>query len=71
MAIEPSVRVFQPLAFIAPSFILRSLFGTMRSGSILMNEPRPVQVGQAPKGLLNENILGFSSSMLILCSGQA
>jgi len=41
------------------------------SGSIFSVNPRPLQVGHAPKGLLKENILGSSSSMLTPCSGHA
>ena len=33
--------------------------------------PRPVQAGHAPKGLLNENIRGVSSSMDTPQSSQA
>src|SRR3954470_18357914 len=37
--------------------------GTMSSGSASSLVPRPVQVGQAPYGELNENDLGSSSSI--------
>ena len=42
-----------------------------RSGSTLWMKPRPLHSGQAPSGLLKENILGSSSSMLTPCSGHA
>ena len=63
--------LFQPEAVMAPSTMDRSLFGMMRSGSIFIWEPRPIQVGQAPKGLLKENIRGVSSSMDTPQSSQA
>ena len=34
-------------------------------------KPSPLHSGHAPSGLLNENILGSSSSMLTPCSGHA
>ena len=54
-----------------PSSTDLSLSATIRSGSIYCVNPSPLQVGQAPKGLLKENILGSSSSILMPCSGQA
>ena len=45
--------------------------GTMSAGSTVRRLPRPVQTGQAPKGLLNENIRGASSSMDTPQSSQA
>ena len=40
-------------------------------GSIDRSTPSPEQVGQAPKGLLKENIRGSSSGKEIPCSGHA
>ena len=55
----PSPRtLFQPLAQIAPSRMDLLPSGTMMAGSAFNWLPRPVQVGQAPKGLLKENIRG-------------
>ena len=68
----PSPRMlFQPLAWMAPSRMERDLSGTISSGSTFSWLPRPVQVGQAPKGLLKENIRGVSSSMEMPQSSQA
>jgi len=55
----------------APPFIDLSLAGISKSGSISCLTPRPVQVGQAPKGLLKEKSRGASSGRLMLQSGQA
>ncbi len=55
---------------IPPSSIERSPSIT-RSGSISILKPRPAQAGQAPYGLLNENIRGVISSKLTPQSGQA
>ncbi len=54
-----------------PSAMDLFLSGMMVSISISSNTPKPVQVSQAPNGLLKENILGDSSSIDTLCSGQA
>ncbi len=70
-AIVPPSALLQPLAFIAPCLRDKFLSGTMRSGSGFINTLSPEQVGQAPKGLLKENIRGSSSSILTPCSGQA
>ena len=68
----PSERIFpQPEAWMAPSRMLSFPSGTMRSGSAFNWLPRPVQAGQAPKGLLKENIRGVSSSMEMPQSSQA
>ena len=68
----PSPRtLFQPLAQIAPSRMDLLPSGTMMAGSAFSWLPRPVQVGQAPKGLLKENIRGVSSSMEMPQSSQA
>src|ERR671917_2600648 len=48
---------------IAPSFTLRSSFGTTRTGSISSRLPSPSHLEQAPCGLLNENVLGCISAM--------
>ena len=69
--IPSDLMLFQPEAVIPPSTMDRFLFGMMRSGSIFIWEPRPIQVGQAPKGLLKENIRGVSSSMDMPQSSQA
>src|SRR3712207_1991016 len=47
----------------APSFTLKSSFGTTRTGSISSRLPRPSQREQAPCGLLNENVLGCISAI--------
>ena len=46
---------------IAPSLIDSSSSGTIRSGSKNILAPMPSQAGQAPAGLLNENIRGAIS----------
>ena len=65
------LMLFQPEAVMAPSRMDRFLLGMIRSGSIFIWEPSPMQVGQAPKGLLKENIRGVSSSMDTPQSSQA
>ena len=56
----------------APFFrIVRSLSGTISSGSIVCSTPRPSQDGQAPKGLLKENRRGSISEMVKPETGQA
>ena len=68
----PSPRMlFHPEHWIAPSRMALSGSGMMRSGSTFSWLPSPVQAGQAPKGLLKENILGASSSMDTPQSSQA
>ncbi len=68
----PSERIFpQPLAWMAPSRMDFFGSGTTRDTSTFNWLPRPVQVGQAPKGLLKENIRGVSSSMETPQSSQA
>ena len=61
----------QPDTDIAPSLNEMLSSGTTSCSSIVSMVPRPVHSGQAPKGLLKENILGVSSSMLTPQSGQA
>ena len=56
-----------PLFFhgrIAPSFKESDEFGTTRAGSKKDFVPNPPQVGQAPWGLLKENIRGVISAKL-------
>ena len=68
----PSERMeAQPVAVMAPSRMDLLPSGMMRAGSAFNCRPRPVQVGQAPKGLLKENRRGVSSSMEIPQSSQA
>ncbi len=55
----------------APSAMHFSLSGTIRSGSNSILIPRPLHSSQAPNGLLNENIRGWSSSNAIPQTGQA
>ena len=62
--------MLEPKAF-TPSYNVLSLSGIIKSSSILIKYPIPVHVGHAPNGLLNENILGDNSPILILQSGQA
>ncbi len=47
------------------------LSGMIKSSSIFIKYPIPVHSGQAPKGLLKENILGDNSGKLNPQSGQA
>ena len=49
----------------APARMLFDRSGMTRSGSITSCVPRPVQVGQAPCGELNENERGSSSSIVV------
>ena len=65
----PSIA--QPLPFKPPLRIDKRSSGMMSAGSMRMKTPRPVHFGHAPAGLLNENMRGESSSMLMPCSGQA
>ena len=68
----PSERMeFHPLATTAPSKMDRFSSGIISAGSAFSCIPRPMQVGQAPKGLLKENIRGVSSSMEMPQSSQA
>ena len=53
-------RRFQPAS--APSSTLASGFTTRRPGSKVAVRPSPLQSGQAPWGLLNENVRGLSSA---------
>ncbi len=55
----------------APSRMDKAGLGMTSWGSAFIWLPRPVQVGQAPKGLLKENIRGASSSMEMPQSSQA
>ena len=72
MRLMPSERMdAQPVAVMAPSRMDLDSSGTISAGSAFSCTPRPVQVGQAPKGLLKENSRGVSSSMEIPQSSQA
>ena len=55
----------------APSRMESFSSGTTSVGSTFIWLPRPIQVGQAPKGLLKENIRGVSSSREMPQSSQA
>src|SRR6266487_4415548 len=55
----------------APSFNERAGFGTSRSGSISSREPIPPHSGQAPYGLLKENMRGDTSGKEIPQSAHA
>ena len=48
---------------IAPPARLCDLSGITRSGSTSRRNPRPVQVGHAPYGVLNEKLRGSSSAI--------
>ncbi len=61
----------QPEAVMPPSRMERLGFGMISSGSMSICVPSPVQVGQAPAGLLKEKSLGASSSMEMPQSSQA
>ncbi len=61
----------QPMAAMAPSFMLNEVSGIRRSGSNSILYPSPAHTGHAPNGLLNEKLLGSISSMLTPQSGQA
>ena len=61
----------QPETAMAPSRMERLGLGMTSWGSAFIWLPRPVQVGQAPKGELKENIRGASSSMEMPQSSQA
>ena len=60
----------QPVTAIAPSLILKLLSGIIKSSSNSILYPSPRHSGQAPKGLLNEKLLGSISLMPIPQSGQ-
>ncbi len=49
----------------APARMVLRLSGMTRSGSITSWVPRPVHVGQAPCGELNEKLRGSSSSIVV------
>ena len=68
--VSPFFIVLAPNALI-PSYKVLSLSGTIKSSSIFIKYPIPIQVGQAPYGLLNENILGVISGKLKPQSGHA
>ena len=60
----------QPMAAMAPWLMDRDGSGMISSGANSILKPRPWQTGQAPKGLLNEKLLGSISSKLMPQSGQ-
>ena len=70
-AIPLSSPVLKPIAVSAPSRRLSRSSGKIASLLIFMRIPRPLHAGQAPNGLLKENIRGASSSMETPQSGQA
>ena len=70
-AMESPFTFCQPETAMAPSRMDRAGLGITSWGSAFIWLPRPVQVGQAPKGLLKENIRGESSSMEMPQSSQA
>ena len=70
-AMESVFTFCQPETAMAPSRMDSRGLGMMRAGSAFIWLPRPVQVGQAPKGELKENIRGASSSMDTPQSSQA
>ena len=70
-AMPLSSPVLNPTAVSAPSRRLSRSSGNTASRLMTIRIPRPLQAGQAPKGLLKENIRGVSSSMEIPQSGQA
>ena len=49
----------------APARMLFDRSGITRSGSMTSWVPRPVHVGQAPCGELNEKLRGSSSSIIV------
>ena len=71
LALPPLSPLFQPMQEMAPSF--KDLFpsGTTRFSLTFISVPSPEHSGQAPKGLLKENMRGVSSSMFTPHSGQA
>ena len=68
---ESSRTLLKPDAWIAPCKMDLDGSGMISSGSASSRVPRPVQIGHAPKGLLNENIRGLSSGILTPQSSQA
>ena len=60
-----------PLTEKAPSKIESSSLTSTSDGSTCFKTPMPLHLGQAPSGLLNENILGVSSGKLKPQSGHA
>ena len=56
---------------LTPSYNVLFLSGIIKSSSIFIKYPIPVQLGHAPKGLLKENILGVNSGKLNPQSGHA
>ena len=52
------LALLQPVMLNAPCLMLRCEFFKTKSSSMSSVYPRPVQLGQAPKGLLKEKSLG-------------
>src|SRR5688572_5043749 len=67
---QPEIAAERVQGTIAPSAMLRFLFGITRSASISILTPRPVQSGQAPWGLLKEKLRGASSPKEIWSKGH-
>ena len=63
--------MYQPEALTAPCRMDRFSFGITSAGSTFIKVPSPVHFGQAPWGLLKENIRGSSSPTETPWSGQA
>ena len=68
--ILPMSMIDQPDTFIAPSLRLSDGSRTILLTSTSWRMPIPPQASQAPKGLLNEKLLGVSSSNVMPQSGQ-
>ncbi|KIR01176.1 hypothetical protein P261_02874 [Lachnospiraceae bacterium TWA4] len=64
------VQDCQPKTTIAPSLILSVGSGIINFSSNSILNPRPAQTGHAPNGLLNEKLLGSTSSILTPQSGH-
>ena len=72
LAVQPvSFPARSPQGSMAPCSMERSALGTIRSGSISMLEPSPLQSTHMPSGLLNENDCGDSSGRPTPQLGQA
>ena len=60
--LNTQISRYSPSGARPPRVMLRLRSGISRSSSISCTWPRPVQVGQAPYGLLKEKLLGAGSS---------
>ena len=67
---EGYVQIFLTKGFMAPSSMVRFLFGIKASTSISAFSPKPVHSGHAPKGLLKEKNLGSNSPKEVPHSSQ-